>query len=158
MFMREITCCFTGHREIPAEKYMYIKGMLDEAIERLINSGITRFCAGGAKGFDTVAAMSVLAAKESHPEVRLALIIPCPEQADHWSEIDRLNYEEIKRRADEVRIVCEHYTRYCMQQRNRALVDSASVCICYCEKRTGGTAYTVNYAKKSGIEIINVIE
>lgn len=156
--MKEKTCCFTGHREIPAEKFMYIKGRLDEELEKLINGGITSFCAGGAKGFDTIAAMSVLAARERHPEVRLVLILPCPEQADRWSEIDKLNYEEIKRRADEVRIVSEHYTRFCMQQRNRALVDSASVCICYCEKNTGGTAYTVNYAKKSGIEIINVID
>ncbi len=156
--MREITCCFTGHREIPAEKYMYLKGRLDEELEGLIKSGFKIFCAGGAKGFDTVAAMSVLAAKENNPEIKLVLILPCPEQADRWNEIDKLNYEEIKRRADEVTVVSEHYTRFCMQQRNRALVDSASVCICYLEKNTGGTAYTVNYAKKSGLKIINVID
>ncbi len=156
--MREKTCCFTGHREIPAEKYMYIKGRLDEELERLIKNGIRVFCAGGAKGFDTVAAMSVLAAKERYPEIKLSLILPCADQAEHWSEIDKLNYEEIKRRADEVTILRDHYTRFCMQQRNRALVDSASVCICYLEKSTGGTAYTVNYAKKSGIKIINLID
>ena len=156
--MRETTCCFTGHREIPAEKYMYIKGRLDEELEMLIERGIKTFCAGGAKGFDTIAAMSVLAAKERHPEIRLSLILPCPEQADRWNEIDRLNYEEIKRRADEVTVVSEHYTKFCMQQRNRALVDSAGVCICYLEQTSGGTAYTVNYAQKSGIKIINLID
>lgn len=156
--MKNTVCCFTGHREIPAEKYMYIKGNLDEEIENQIKKGVTTFCAGGAKGFDTIAAVSVLAARRSHPEIKLVLILPCANQAQYWSELDKLNYEEIKRRADEVIVLSEHYTNFCMQLRNRALVDRSGVCICYLEKNTGGTAYTVNYAKKQGLEIINVID
>lgn len=156
--MREATCCFTGHRQIPAGKFMYIKGNLDEEIENQIKNGVTTFCVSGAKGFDTIAAMSVLAAKQSHPEIKLVLILPCANQAQYWSELDKLNYEEIKRRADEVIVLSEHYTNYCMHLRNRALVDRSGVCICYLEKNTGGTAYTVNYAKRSGIKIINLID
>ena len=51
--MRNKTCCFTGHREIPAEKFMYIKARLDEEIERLISLGYTDFCVEAEGATDT---------------------------------------------------------------------------------------------------------
>ena len=45
-----------------------------------------------------------------------------------------------------------------MFKRNRYLVDHSSLCICYLTRQTGGTAYTFNYAKNKGIEIINIAE
>lgn len=45
-----------------------------------------------------------------------------------------------------------------MFKRNRHLVDNSSVCICYQTKETGGTAYTVEYARKHGLRIINLAE
>ena len=50
----------------------------------------------------------------------------------------------------------EAYTQGCMHRRNRHLVDHSSVCICYLTGSSGGTAYTVNYARKQGLEIINI--
>ena len=43
-----------------------------------------------------------------------------------------------------------------MHKRNRHLVDNSSVCVCYLNKENGGTAYTVRYAGKKGLEIINL--
>lgn len=60
--------------------------------------------------------------------------------------------------ADEVTYACEHYTSYCMSKRNRMLVDKSSVCITYLKRKTGGTAYTADYAKKQGLEIFNIAE
>ena len=31
-----------------------------------------------------------------------------------------------------------------------------SVCVCYLNRESGGTAYTVRYAKRKGLEIINL--
>jgi len=42
-----------------------------------------------------------------------------------------------------------------MHKRNRHLVDNSSVCVCYLNKENGGTAYTVDYAGKKGLELIN---
>ncbi len=156
--MKENTCCFTGHRVIAPTKFIYIKHRLVTIIEKLISDGITDFCAGGALGFDTVAAQTVLEAKEKHPAIKLHLILPCKNQTENWSYINRENYNHILNRADNVTYMSEHYTSFCMQQRNRALVDNSSICVCYLEKETGGTAYTVNYAKKQGIKIIDIIE
>ena len=156
--MPEKTCCFTGHRVIPPEKFMYVRSRLDEEVERAISQGYNTFCTGGAVGFDTQAALSVLAAKIRHQGIRLVLLLPCKEQAKNWSELDRQNYETIISRADEVIYVSDSYTRGCMHIRNCALVDRSSRCIAYMEKNTGGTAFTVKYAKKSGIKIINLID
>ena len=45
---------------------------------------------------------------------------------------------------------------HAMLKRNRHLVDNSSVCICYLTESTGGTAYTVEYARKSGLTIVNL--
>ncbi|WP_297983767.1 hypothetical protein [uncultured Oscillibacter sp.] len=50
----------------------------------------------------------------------------------------------------------QQYTRGCMHKRNRYLVDNSGVCVCYLTKERGGTAYTVNYAEKRKLEIINI--
>lgn len=65
-------------------------------------------------------------------------------------------YEEIKSQADEIEYSSEHYTRFCMFARNRRLVERACVCVAYQTKDTGGTAYTVKYARSKGLRIINL--
>lgn len=43
-----------------------------------------------------------------------------------------------------------------MAKRNRHLVDNSSVCVAYLTQSGGGTAYTVEYANKHGLKIINI--
>lgn len=45
-----------------------------------------------------------------------------------------------------------------MHRRNRHLVDNSGVCVCYLTRNSGGTAYTVNYAKKQGVNVFNIAE
>ena len=45
-----------------------------------------------------------------------------------------------------------------MQKRNRHLVDNSSLCISYLTSDSGGTAYTVDYAKANGLKVINLAE
>ena len=107
-------------------------------------------------GFDTLAAQVVLRLRERYPQIRLILVLPCLNQTRGWAQADIDAYEEIKHCADKVTYTSEHYFRGCMQKRNRHLADNSSVCICYLTKPTGGTAYTVNYARRSGLRIINI--
>ena len=65
-------------------------------------------------------------------------------------------YERIKALADKVVYTSQEYTKGCMHKRNRHLVDHSSVCVCYLTKKDGGTAYTVDYAEKQGLEIFNL--
>lgn len=150
------TCCFTGHRQIPFGKVRGISKRLDKTIEELFAQGYIYFGAGGALGFDTLAAKAVLKARNKHPEIKLILVLPCKTQADSWRSADRQIYEEIKASADKVVYISDEYTKSCMFERNRHLVDYSSVCVCYLTEDSGGTAYTVNYAKQKGIRIISL--
>lgn len=154
--MKEKTVCFTGHREIPFLKAGAIKNMLKKTLEDLIEKGYCYFGAGGALGFDTLAAQTVLELKSKYPQIRLILVLPCLSQADSWSDRDKAVYEDIKNRADKVVYTAQEYFKGCMHKRNRHLVDNSSVCICYLTTKTGGTAYTVNYADKNGLKVINI--
>ena len=68
MAMKEKTCCFTGHRNLPLNKIEQITRNLDLAIENLINEGVSDFISGGAVGFDLIAASLIVAKKESTAE------------------------------------------------------------------------------------------
>ena len=152
------TCCFTGHRDISYIEKIVLKKKLKRVIDTLINQGIVYYKAGGALGFDTMAAQAVLKAREKNPAVKLILVLPYLNQAERWNERDQEIYEEIKKQADEVIFTSQEYTKGCMFKRNRHLVDNSSCCICYLKKDTGGTAYTVNYAKSKDLKIINLAE
>ncbi len=151
-----MTCCFTGHRKIPQESYNQIYRQTEITIEKLINSGYTYFGTGGALGFDTLAALLVLRFKKQYSHIRLILVLPCRQQTFGWTKRDIEIYENIKLQADKVVYTSDEYYSGCMHKRNRHLVDNSSACICYLTEHTGGTAYTVNYAKGKNLKIINV--
>lgn len=105
-----------------------------------------------------MAAQAVLHLKAEFSHIKLILVLPCKNQADRWSRKDRIIYEDIKHRADKVVYISDYYTRECMLQRNRHLVDCSSFCICYLTRNSGGTAYTVNYAKGKAVPIVNLAQ
>ena len=150
--MKSKAACFTGHRTLPEENLPEIAERLENALIALIEQDYCYFSAGGALGFDTLAAQTVLRLRERYPQIRLILVLPCRSQTRGWSQADIDIYEEIKRRADKVTYTSENYFRGCMQKRNRHLVDNSSICICYLTKPTGGTAYTVNYARRCSLQ------
>lgn len=158
--MRKVkqTCCFTGHRTIPECEYQKIQKHLDTKLRQLIYQGVRYFGAGGALGFDTTAVLTVLKLKHEFPHLRLILVLPCKEQTKGWNEKDIKIYNQIRDEADKVVYVSEHYHRSCMHVRNRHLVDNSSVCICYLTKKSGGTAYTVDYARRKELTIINLAQ
>lgn len=156
--MKEKTVCFTGHRTIPMLKKWKIEKKLIETLEALIDNGYCYFGAGGALGFDTIAAQTVLGLKKKHPEIKLILVLPCKNQTRGWEEKDVSVYESIIEQADKVVYTQEHYDRGCMFKRNRHLVDNSSVCVAYLTEEKGGTAYTVNYANQKGVKVINIAE
>ena len=125
-----------------------------EAIEQ----GYRYFGCGGALGFDTLAAQTVLRLREIYPEIRLILVLPCRDQTRGWKQADVAEYDRIMKAADKVTYTSEQYYSGCMHKRNRHLVDYSSLCVCYLTEQSGGTAYTVNYARSQGLKIINVAE
>ena len=156
--LRDRTCFFTGHRDIPQEKYAEIQGKLETAVESLISRGIIYYAVGGALGFDTLAAMTILKLKEKYQQIRLVLILPCKNHSFSWQGRDIRIFEGIQQRADKVVYTAERYYNGCMYKRNRHMAEGSGYCICYQERATGGTAYTINYALSMGVRVFNLAE
>lgn len=154
--MRERTCCFTGHRELPVSCRTELAARLEETIVHLYQNSIQIYEAGGALGWDTLAARTVLKLKESYSDIRLILILPCLTQTRGWPAEDVKEYERIKGQADSVIYTGREYTKGCMFKRNRRLVEDSCVCVCYLTRKKGGTAYTVSYALKQGLKTVNL--
>ncbi len=155
--MNKQNCCFTGHRDIPLESQEEIINSLYETLEFLINNlKVCNFFAGGALGFDTISALLILKLKEKYPHITLNLILPCRDQFKSWNLNDVRIYQDILKKADSAEFISEKYTLGCMQKRNKALVDNSAFCVSYLTKQSGGTHFTVNYAKKKGLFLINI--
>lgn len=156
--IKEKACCFTGHRTIPYDMTEYLTKRVTDGLDYLYSQGINTFLAGGAIGFDTLAAKAVIHFRKAHRDVRLVLIIPCQDQTKKWKLADIITYKHIKKQADEVICLSDHYYNGCMHDRNRYLVDHSSACICYLTQPDGGTAFTVKYAKSKGLSVFNLAQ
>lgn len=155
---RDVSACFTGHRVLPeGEARERIIATLDVTIAAAISRGYTHFWAGGALGFDSLAACRVIAAARKVPDVRLHLALPCRNQTEKWNAIDDLVlYKQIMSAAESVEYMSDLYTKGCMHERNRFMIDNSSLCIAYCVRASGGTAYTLEYARSSGVPTVNI--
>lgn len=148
---------FTGYRP---EKFPFfgeddpmcadLKNRLSIQVGKLINNGADEFYSGMAQGTDTWAAEIVLKYKETNPQIRLIAVLPCPEQADRWTDANKERYRNILDSCDRTMTISPNYNKECMFKRNRALVELCDVLVAVYDGKRGGTQYTVNYAKKCG--------
>ena len=148
-------CCFTGHRNV--HNAATVIARLRRQVRLLAEQGCRTFRAGGAIGFDMLAALCVLEIRQEFG-LRLELYLPCRNQADRWSAHDKNFYYHILECADSIEYVSEAYTYSCMYDRNRRMVDGSDVCVAYLTQSTGGTAYTVNYANQKNVKVINLAQ
>lgn len=157
---KEYTCFFTGHRILPQAKRAIIDELLTKSIINLIeNKGVTDFIAGGARGFDMLAARAVLRIKEQYPYIKLHMYYPCHNQWTRWPYNERYEWQMIKALCDSFIFVTPgEYTPDCMQKRNKKMVDDAYYGICFCIKDGTGTGATMKYAKASGRNIENIAD
>ena len=114
------------------------------------------FDAGGTLGFDMLAEEMVLELKREYPHIRLVLPCPPEQQTLKWRADQRQRYNEIRERADKERVLSSQYTNDCMLARYRHLVDGSAYLVCYLREHRGGTAYTVGYADRQGLQIIQL--
>lgn len=154
--MREISCCFTGHRHIDEKDEFIIKEKLVFECEKLIKQGIKIFLCGGALGFDTMAALCIIELKKKY-DIKLVMVLPCTDQSKHFNRYQKKLYDLILQNADEIVYAYNGtYIKGCMHIRNRYMVDSSAYCICYMRRPQGGTKYTSEYALLQGVSVIYV--
>ncbi len=156
---REHTCCFTGHRDISEAACPDIEERISFAVRRMLEKGVTCFCFGGAVGFDTLAAECVLRMRdEGLAAVSAVLIVPYDgyHEARDRSPQERARYLGLLPRFDAVLSTRPSPSRWMFWERDRDLVDRSAYCIAYLTRPDSGTGYTVRYAEKKGLSVINI--
>lgn len=161
---RQQSCCFTGHRpnKLPWRydesdgRCVALKRRIGDAVEAAYEAGFRHFLCGMALGCDLFFCESVLALRQRHPDVVLEAAIPCPTQAGAWRPDQRQRYERLVAACDMETLVSDRYTACCMHRRDRYMVDHSSLLIAAFNGTAGGTQYTVNYAMKQGLTIVDL--
>lgn len=152
-------CCFTGHR--PEKLHMTeeeVKDLLRIEIKNALLSGLYVFITGMARGIDMWAAEIVLEEREKNPQIKLVCASPYMGFETRWRESEQRRYNSILSEADLVEYICDHYDIGAFQLRNKWMVDRSVRVIAAYNGAPGGTKNTINYAKKQGVEIINILE
>lgn len=154
------SACFTGHRVLNGNISGLENALLAKLEKMITEEDYSTFYAGGAVGWDTLAAEAVLKLREKYPTVSLCLVLPCPaeEQTMKWNRSQRRRFMDILMQADKTEYISDRYTDTCMKERNRRLVELSDCCICYWNRsrRHSGTAQTVRMAEKKNIPVINL--
>lgn len=164
MRSRQISCCFTGHRpgKLPwgydeeDPRCLALKRRIADAAEAAYEEGYRHFLCGMALGCDLYFCEAVLALREAHPGVTVEAAIPCPTQADAWALEQRERYKRLVEACDFETLVSAQYTPYCMQRRDRYMVDHASLLIAAFDGTPGGTQYTMQYAMSRRVSIVDL--
>ena len=149
---RQVSCCFTGHRpgKLP---WRYdeedpccaaLKKRIFDAAEAAYQEGFRHFLCGMALGCDLYFCECVLRLRQMHPDVTVEAAIPCR------------RYQQLVEACDFETLVSRQYTPSCMQRRDRYMVDHASLLIAAFDGSPGGTRYTVEYAMRRGLEIVDL--
>ncbi len=156
-FDKPKTCAITGRRPkgftwdyADDEIKTKYRTLLQAAVERLIQEGVTRFVTGGALGVDLDVAEIVLQLQKKYPFVTHLLVLPYEKQGGRYASIDKIRHERVQQLST---VVClsEDFTPWCMQQRNEYMVDNADLVAAFvCGEKTGGTYNTIRHAKKKG--------
>ncbi len=161
---RRYSCSFTGHRKLSRHERFVLMPKLKSVILYLISCGVKEFHAGGAEGFDTLAAGVVHEISKTHRDIKLIIELPYKRSGNEKSSSrDSHMRSFILDVADEVNCHGEKPKSYeeavkMLYKRNRVLVDKSHYCVCYLKTKSGGTAYTVNYAAIRDTSIFNLAE
>ncbi len=162
--MPDLTCTFTGHRasKLPwgyredDPRCRELKRRIYDAAEAVCSAGVRRYICGMAEGCDLYFCEAVLALREERPGLHLEAAIPFPGQADRWPDAQRSRYRKLLSQCDSLTVLCPEYTRDCMMERNRYMIDHAHILIACYDGRSGGTLNTLQYAGERRLQVIQI--
>ena len=118
------------------------------AAEELIQKDVETFLSGGMGGFDWLGARVVYELKEKYPHIKNILVIPyLTFNVRNKDLFDEILYPDGFEK---------YHFKAAIPKRNRFLVDNSKYAICYVTHGWGGAAQTYEYAKKHGLNIVDI--
>lgn len=152
---RNMTCCFTGHRpEKMHRSYPESLRLLCASVMDAYDAGYRIFISGMSRGIDLWAAHIMIVLRSLHPDIRLVAAIPFPAFDQKWNIEEQHVYQALLAQADLVCTISKIRTARSFQFRNMWMVDHSSRLIACWDGEPGGTANTIQYAKRKDIQII----
>lgn len=152
-------CCFTGHRpEKLSLSETEVKPLLEKAIDAAIENDYTTFITGMAPGVDIWAAEIVLEKRKHNAALHLICAVPHPGFERRKTKYKEERYKKIIDNADYTQTISDRYFRACYQRRNEFMVDRSNLVIAVWNGTASGTKNTIDYARRKGIKVINVLE
>lgn len=163
--MKNQTVCLTGHRPkgLPwgydEEKDICkkFKKHLRLIFRKIIKKGFTNFYTGMAEGFDMIATEILISLKRKH-KINIWAAVPCKNQEAKWKLSQQERYHNILKECDKIIILSDTYTKTCMQERNRFMVENSNIVIAYFSGKASGTGNTIKLAIKQNLEVINTFD
>ena len=150
--MKKVVCALTGHRILPAD---FDEAELHRELEILIKGGCNAFLCGMAEGFDLLCLRLLIKLKEKY-SFTVEACVPFVGQETYFSKENKRLYRELLKKCDDTTTLLQSYQSGCYFLRNRYMVDSSDFVFAYCTKSTGGTVYTVGYAKRKNKTVVRV--
>jgi uncharacterized phage-like protein YoqJ len=148
----------TGHRPqfCPCgfdENHPWIESLKERIKLNLIDKKAHVVVSGCAIGFDTWLAEVAL-----ELNIHLRMYVPFKGQSSNWPEAARKKYRYLLDNAAIVYQVSEHYSKDAFLKRDRAMVDDCDEVFALLDpnKTSGGTYYTVKYAKQHNKIVTNL--
>lgn len=145
--MKELTCCVTGHRNLPAEQIGDVRRALEREIDRAIRDGFVCFISGFADGADLLFAEIVMRKIRDDPSLKLIAALPYRKRLDTLRRSERT-----KGQIDcctEIYVAAENYHPSVYAKRNRFMVERSDCVIAvYDGREKGGTVGTIRLAHR----------
>ena len=142
------SCFFIGHREASDSLFPMLRECVEMHIGKL---GVTEFIVGGYGGFDRLAARAVISLKPHYPQITLSLLTPyhpAERPIETPPGFDNTYYppgmEKVPRKLAIIRA-------------NRYIIDNVDYLIAYAWHPASNARDLVNYAKRKGISVTNLV-
>lgn len=115
----------------------------------------TKVITGMALGWDTIVADAAL-----QLGIPFDAYCPFPGQPTRWSKADIQHYNYLLDKADNIKMCSKYYSNQAYLKRDEAMVNDADgvIALWNPEQKTGGTFYTVKYAKRLSKPVTNFWE
>ena len=137
-------CTFFGHSEC----YGLDAAVLRSAIEDLIQQGVTEFVVGNHGQFDGMVFSSLQNLSNDYEiSYSVALAYLPTHKEDHDIYYGHCFYPEGQEIGP---------AKFAIERRNRYLIDTADVCLCYVNHTFGGAYKFARMAKRRGLRVINL--
>ena len=157
--------CFSGYRpskfSFPLlgdqEAYRKLESEIKAEVLKAVNDGYAAFLCGMAEGFDLLCGQIVLELKQGHGDCSGLFLTAVPPYRGHrFSGTWGIIHKRLMSLADEIVYPTDRQNSHVYHIRNRYMVNNSTRLICYYDGQAGGTKYTVEYARRKGLEIINL--